>query len=169
MDEAVAARSEWFTIEREFNVPRELMFRVWTEPEHLLQWWGPKGVDVLTADVDLRPDGLYHYSMRTADGSVMWGRFVFSKVQPPERLEFISSFSDENRGITRHPMAPNWPREIQSVVTFEEVPGGTRVVVGWKPYNATAEERDTFERGRSSMQQGWSGTFERLADYLAKV
>jgi uncharacterized protein YndB with AHSA1/START domain len=108
--------------------------------------------------------------MKTPDGTVMWGKFVYREVVPPEKLVFISSFSDENGGLSRHPMAPTWPLEMFSVFSFEEQPGGkTKFTVRWSPHNATEEERKTFEAGRAGMNQGWSGTLEQLEAYLAKA
>jgi len=84
-------------------------------------------------------------------------------------LVFINSFSDESGGVTRHPGGPTWPLEMLSTFTFEEVPGGkTKFTVSWAPHNATAEEERTFDEGRNSMTQGWTGTLEQLEAYLTK-
>jgi uncharacterized protein YndB with AHSA1/START domain len=82
-------------------------------------------------------------------------------------MVFVSSFSDEAGGVTRHPMAPNWPLEMLSTFLFEEESGKTRFTVRWSPLNATEEERATFVAGHASMQQGWGGTLDKLAAYLA--
>jgi uncharacterized protein YndB with AHSA1/START domain len=119
--------------------------------------------------MDLRPGGTYLYGMRTPDGKDMWGRMVYREIVPPEKIVFINSFSDEQGGLTRHPMAPTWPMEMLSIFTFEEQPGGkTRFTVRWSPYNATAEEQAAFDKGHDSMNMGWSGTMENLEAYLAK-
>ena len=132
------------------------------------QWWGPKGFKVLHSKMDLRPGGTYHYGMESPDGHAMWGKFVYREVTPPERLVFINSFSDEKGGLTRHPMAPTWPLEMLSVFTFEEQPGGkTKFTITWSTHNASEEEQKTFDDGHASMTQGWGGTMEQLAAYLA--
>ena len=85
-------------------------------------------------------------------------------------MVFISSFSDEAGGVTRHPMAPTWPLELLSTFTFEEQPDGkTKVTIRWRPHNATDDERKTFDAGYDSMRQGWGGTLEQLEAYLAKA
>jgi uncharacterized protein YndB with AHSA1/START domain len=100
----------------------------------------------------------------------MWGKFVFREIVPPERLDFISSFSDEKGGTTRHPGHASWPLEMHSTFTFEELPGGkTKFTVSWAPHNAAEDEQKTFEAGRDSMRMGWTGTFEQLEAYLAKA
>lgn len=156
-----------FVISRSFDAPRELMFRVWTDPEHMQHWWGPKGFTVVYHKMDLRPGGSYHYCLRAPDGQHMWGKFVYRAVVKPERIVFVNSFSDEKGGITKHPMSPTWPLEMLSTITFTEQAGRTTVTVRWLPLNATEEERQTFETGFDSMQQGWTGTLDQLTAYLA--
>jgi uncharacterized protein YndB with AHSA1/START domain len=163
-----AGSSEEFVIFRMFDAPRERVWQAWTEPEHLQQWWGPKGFKVQTCKVDLRPGGIFHYGMQAPDGNAVWGRFVYREIVAPERLVFVVSFSDEKGGVTRHPWSANWPLHVLSTVSFEEQGRRTRLTVKWAPHAATGLERKTFEEGRPSMQQGWSGTFEQFADYLAR-
>jgi uncharacterized protein YndB with AHSA1/START domain len=158
-----------FVISRTFDAPRDLVWKAFTEPARMKQWWGPKGFTVIASKMDLRPGGTYHYGMKAPDGSDMWGKFVYREVAAPERMVFINSFSDEAGGIARHPMAPSWPLEMLSVFTFEEAPGGkTKFTIRWSPHNATEEERKTFDSSHDSMRQGWGGTLEQLTAYLAK-
>ena len=156
-----------FVIAREFEAPRELVFRVWTQAEHLKRWFSPKGFTVLTAKMDLRPGGVYHYGMRGPDGRDMWGRWVIREIVVPERLVFINSFSDESGGLARPPFPEPWPLEMLSRITFTESGGRTTVTVTWTPHDSTEAERKTFDAGRASMQQGWGGTLDQLAAYLA--
>jgi uncharacterized protein YndB with AHSA1/START domain len=158
-----------FVISREFDAPRDLVWKSWTEAQRLKQWWGPKGFVVHTSKVDLRPGGMFHYGMSAPDGTDMWGRFLYREIDPPARLEFIVSFSDPDGGITRHPGHPQWPLQMLSKVTFQETAGRTRVAVQWEAYEATEQERQTFQEGMASMQQGWTGTFEQFDDYLAQA
>jgi uncharacterized protein YndB with AHSA1/START domain len=165
----VAVSNQDFVITRIFDAPRDLVWKAFTDPEHMKKWWGPKGFTVIQSKMDLRPGGSYLYGMKAPDGSAMWGKFVYREVVPPERMVFINSFSDEAGGITRHPMAPTWPLEMLSTFTFEEAPGGkTKLTIRWSPHNATDEERKTFDAGHDSMRQGWGGTLEKLTAYLAK-
>lgn len=156
-----------FSITRVFDAPRELVWKAFTDPEHMKQWWGPKGSSIIASRMDLRVDGTYHGAMRDPAGQVMWAKFVYREVAEPERLVWIHSFSDEAGGITRHPLAPHWPLQLLTTVTFEVAPGRrTRLTLRWLPINATAEERAVFDAGRDSMHGGWSGTFDQLAHYL---
>ncbi len=130
-------------------------------------WWGPKGFKVISSKMDLRVGGGYHYGMLAPNGDPMWGKFVYREITPPERMVFISSFSDEAGNVARHPLHMKWPLELLASFTFEEEPDGkTRFTVRWSPHNATDEERETFEAGRGSMKQGWTGTMDQLETYL---
>ena len=158
-----------FVIARAFDVPRDLMFKVWTDPVHMQRWWGPKGFTVVHSKMDLRPGGIYHYCLKSPDGHDMWGKFVYREIVPPERIVWINSFSDAQAGVTRHPWHASWPLEMHSTLTLAEQAGRTTATVRWAPLNATEEERKTFEEGFDSMQKGWTGTLDQLTEYLAKA
>lgn len=165
-----AAPSKEFVISRVFDAPRDLMWKSFTEPEHMAQWWGHAGVKIVKSDMDLRVGGTYHYGMQNPDGQIMWGRQVFREVTPPDRIVLISSFSDEAAGLKRHPLAPQWPLQIYTIYKFEDAPGGkTRFTVIWSPYEATADEQAAFDAGHASMTGGWSGVFDKLDAYLART
>jgi uncharacterized protein YndB with AHSA1/START domain len=168
---STAAAGREFVIQRLLSAPREIVFRAWTEREQLMQWFGPKGVKIVKATLDLRPGGTFHYCMRWPDGSDMWGRWVFREIVPPQRLVFVSSFSNESGAIAKAPFFEHWPLETLSAVTFDEHAGigrGTLVTVRWSAMNATEPEAATFEANFDSMRGGWTGTFEQLEAYLAK-
>ena len=169
-DQATQAASKDFVMSRVFDAPRDLVWQCFTDPERMKQWWGPKDVKVIKAEMDLRVGGTYLYGMQTPDGKAMWGKFVYREITPPEKLVFINSFSDEAGGVTRHPMAPSWPLQLLSTFTFEDVPGGkTKFTVRWAPLNPTDDERTTFDAGHASMTGGWSGTMDKLEGYLASA
>jgi uncharacterized protein YndB with AHSA1/START domain len=155
-----------FVITREFNAPRELVWKAWTERERMMKWFGPKGFTMPAAKMDFRPGGTFHYCLCAPDGKEMWGRFVFREIVPPEKLILVNSFSDEDGGITRHPFSATWPLEMLTTTTLTERAGKTKLTIEWVPLNATDEERRTFDAMRDSMTQGWTGTFEQLEGYL---
>lgn len=169
IDRRAGAQESGFVISRVFDAPRELVWKAFTEAERLKHWWGPKGFTIGKCEVDLRPGGIFRYSLRSPDGQDMWGRFVYREIAAPERLVAIVSFTDEQGEIARHPLSPSWPLEILSTLTFAEHGSGTKLTVRWAPHNATEAERQTFEAGHDSMRQGWTGTLDQLADYLARA
>lgn len=157
-----------FVISREFNATRDLMWQVWTQPEHFGRWFGPKGVVVNLAKMDLRAGGMLHYSMKTADGKDLWGRAMYREVVPSSRLVWINSFSDPAGGITPHPFTPDpWPLQLLTEITFVESAGRTTVTVNWLPYEASEVEWQTFDKNRESMKGGWGGTLDQLGAHLA--
>lgn len=155
-----------FVISRTFDAPRHLMWKVWTEAERLKEWFGPKGMPIFSCDLDFGVGGVFLYGMRQPNGVEFWGRWVFREITEPEKLVFVVSFSDDQGNIARHPWNAEWPLEILSTITFEENENSTTVTVRWIPINATDIERKTFEQGRDSMRQGWTGTLDKLDDYL---
>ena len=158
-----------FRISRVFDAPRDVVFRVWTEREHLAKWFGPKGMEISHCTNDLRPGGVMHYAMRSANGFEMWGRWLYREIAPPRLLVFVVSFSDPEGRITRAPFEGEWPLEMLAIVTFEDENGRTRVTVRSSAINAGEAARKTFDAGHDSMQMGWSGTFDVLAEYLATL
>lgn len=158
-----------FSITRTIAAPRDLVFRAHTEIEHLKHWWGPKGLTMMKCTVDLRPGGLFHYGMKAPDGSIMWGRWVFREISPPEKLSYVVSFSDEQGGITRHPMASNWPVEMLSTAVFTEKDGITTMILTVRPLDASDQETKVFTEGFDSMKQGFGGTYDQLDMYLTTI
>jgi uncharacterized protein YndB with AHSA1/START domain len=156
-----------FVIERVYDAPRSRVWTAWTDPEALKKWWGPRGSKAHTCRVDLRPGGLFLYGMTGADGTELWGRFLYREIAAPTKLVFIVSFSDAQAGVTRNPWSPEWPLHMLSTVEFEELaPGRTKVTVTWLPYEASEAERRAFDQGRESLKHGWGGTLDKLADHL---
>lgn len=156
-------------ITRELNAPRGLVFKVWTEAEHLAHWWGPKGFTLVVSNLDFRPGGLFHYCMKSPDGFVMWGRFDYREIIAPEKIVFTNSFSDEAGNITRAPFSAIWPLKILNTLVLTEQDGKTLLTLSGYPIDATEEECAAFEGMHANMQQGFAGTFEQLEAYLATL
>ena len=158
-----------FTISRTFNVPRELMWKAWSERLRFMQWFGPKGFKMPAGKMDFRPGGSFHYCLESPEGNEMWGKFAYREISAPEKIVLVDAFSDEAGSLTRHPMSANWPLELLSTFTLTEENGRTTVTVEWNPVNPTEEERKTFDTSHEAMKQGWTGTLDQLAAYLAKA
>ncbi|MFD0670897.1 SRPBCC domain-containing protein [Cohnella sp. GCM10027633] len=155
-------------LKREFNAPRELVYKVWTEPKHFGSWWGPKGFSLEVAKMDVRPGGMFLGCQKSPDGQhAMWGKFVYREVQAPEKLVWVQSFSDEEGNTVRAPFNPNWPLEILNVLTLVENDGVTVLTLEGGPLNASDDEQAAFDAMAPMVGQGFAGTFEQLANYLA--
>ncbi|MVN85571.1 SRPBCC domain-containing protein [Deinococcus sp. HMF7620] len=150
-------------LERTFAAPPELVFAAFTQPEHLRQWWGPRGWTLTHCTVDLRPGGRWHYCMKCVDpaqgdfyGMESWGLGIYQEIEAPGRLVYTDYFSDAEGTINEE--LPT----TQSILTFEEVDGQTRVVS--RSVYATPEALKTvMDMG---MLQGITETWDRLAEYL---
>lgn len=163
---------EEFVISRTFDAPRDLVWKAWTSAEALAQWWGPKGADLRVIKLDFRPGGIFHYAMVCPPSQDMYGRLIYREVKAPERLAFVSSFSDAEGGITRAPfpqLQGKWPLEVLNIMTLTEQEGTTTMSLRGGPINATEEERKIYAGMRDSMRQGFGGSFAKLDDYLAKA
>ena len=97
------------------------------------------------------------------------GVSFYREILVPQKIILVNYFSDEAGGITRHPFSATWPLEMLTTTTLVERGGKTLLTIEWVPLNASEEELKTFNAMRSSMTQGWTGNFEQLDEYLAKV
>ena len=158
-----------FVLSRTFDASREQMWKAWTERTQLMQWFGPKGFTMPAAKMDFRPGGSFHYCLQSPDGKEMWGKFTYREISAPERIVLVNSFSDEAGGVTRHPFSSTWPLQMLSTFTMTEHEGKTTATVEWVPIDPTPEERETFDGAHDGMRQGWGGTFDQLAAYLATL
>jgi len=157
-----------FVINRSFEAPQDVVFEMWTNPEHLARWLPPTGLDMRFLRADIRTGGASLYCMGN-DAFTMYGRAHYEEVRRPDLLVYTQQFCDEQENIARHPMAPVWPETMRTTVEFNpEGENRTRVTVTWEVAGkASAEELAAFLAHRSSMTQGWSGSFDKLDTVLA--
>jgi uncharacterized protein YndB with AHSA1/START domain len=164
------ATGQDFVTTRIFEAPRELVWKCFTEPARMKEWWGPKGSTIVASTMDLRVGGTYHGAMRDPEGRVVWAKFVYREIVAPQRLVWEHSFSDQAGGLTRHPLSPTWPLKLLTTVTFEETPDRrTKLTLRWAPLDTSEQEQKTFDLAHDSMRGGWAGTFDQLAAYLTRA
>ena len=142
-------------ITRIFDAPRSLVFKAWTDPEHLAQWWGPKGFTAPVCEIDARVGGAIRIHMRSPDGAVYPMKGEIREIVAPERLVFTNIAVDE---------AGNHIIEGLTTVTFAEEGGKTRLNLHTRG-TAVVEIAVAFLQG---MEQGWSQSLEKLAGYLSR-
>jgi len=153
----VTATDSEIVLTRDFEAPRETVFRAWTDAGWLARWWAPAGFTTPHVAVDLRVGGRFHYCMRSPEGTDYWGVGLYREIVPPERIVYVDSFADEDGQPvppSRYGMSEDHPEEAIVEVTFEELAGGTRVVLRHS-MAATVTERE-------GAIQGWSEMLERL-------
>jgi uncharacterized protein YndB with AHSA1/START domain len=144
------------TLTRTLDAPRELVWAVWTEPEHMAKWWGPKHFTNPVCELDVRPGGKILIHMRAPDGTVYPMSGVFREIARPERLAF-TAFAEGLDG-TKY-------LESHTVVTFEAQGARTKVTV-----KATAKGLHPLApQMLAGMEAGWAQSLERLEELTAAI
>jgi uncharacterized protein YndB with AHSA1/START domain len=138
-------------ITRIFDAPRDLVFKCWTDPEHMAKWHGPKGFTSTVLKNDLRPGGAYRIHMRGPDGDDHWTQGVFREIVEPERLVMVGSWADAEGNPTRP--------ETVLTLTFEEHDGKTKLTLHNSGFESVS--------ARDSHRGGWSSSLDCLAEYLS--
>lgn len=142
-------------LSRLVDAPRSLVWRAWTDPKHVGQWWGPDGFRNTIHEMDLRPGGVWRFVMHGPDGTDYPNKIVFREVKEPERLAY-DHMSDGGEGT-----APEI--RFQVLVSFETEGTGTRVTM--RSTFPSAEARDYVVREFGAIEGG-KQHLGRLADYL---
>lgn len=155
-----------FVISRKVKASRQTVWDVYTQVEHLLHWFSPKGVSMSSTGMDFRVGGKFHYCQALEGGGTLWGLWQFREIQAPQTIVLMQHFSDEHGGVSRNPWNVSWPLRTLSTTTFIEQDGGTLLTIQWEPYEASEQEQATFLAGHSSMNPGWSSVLEKLEEYL---
>lgn len=160
------AAAKEVVIVRVFDAPRELVYRAWSDAEHLLRWYAPDGCTLSYCKVDVRRGGALHSCIRTPDGTECWCSGVYKEVMPPERLVFTLHLSDARGGFVEPKDShlggfPEWPRETTVTVTFENLSGKTKLTL-----HQTVQEEVAR---RTGAYPSWLQMFDRLAGVLAKA
>lgn len=168
--EKESTHQEIFVINRSFNAPIEMMFDLWTKPEHFAKWLPPTGFTMQFHRIDIREGGEGFYSM-TNGQFTMYGRVDYLEVRRPDHLKYTQYFTDAQEHISRHPGAPIWPEKMQTTVTLTpEGEFGTRVTVRWEVYgDATPEEVGAFVAEKAGMTKGWTGSFDKLEELVEQT
>ncbi|MFM9874136.1 MAG: SRPBCC family protein [Fimbriimonadaceae bacterium] len=161
-----------FKITRIFNAPRDLVWECWTKAEHIGKWFKPSGFTDnpnFKGKFSFEVGDYNHYCMVAPDGTEIYGKYTFTEIDPKDKIVYINAFSDAEANLARHPMAPSWPLELLTTVTF--TPDGDQTILNltWEPINATQKELDTFATSLEGCAQGWGGTFENLDRYIGSL
>lgn len=156
-----------YVLEREFDAPRELVWKTWTDPQLLVRWYGPR-VETIVHRLEVKPGGLWLGEMRW-DGKSNYQRVEYTEVTPPERLVWLHSVSDGDWNVIANPMMPDWPRVLLTTVTFEEDGGRTKLRLTWVPHEASEAEIACFSAALAGMDKGWGAGMALLEELLAEL
>ncbi len=148
-------------LSRVFKAPRELVWKAWTDPERVRQWWGPKHFTAPHCTLDFRVGGIYLFCMRAPDGRDYWTTGVYREIVPMDRIVYTDSFADEhgNRVPGSHyGMGDDFPEELVVTLTFEEHDGKTRFTLQHAGMPAGTH--------REMASAGWNESLDKLAASL---
>jgi uncharacterized protein YndB with AHSA1/START domain len=147
-------------IERTFEAAVNIIWQMWTDPEHFKQWYGPQGFTVPVADMDLRVGGKRLICMASPDGSMkMWTTGEFTEIVSSERLVYTESPADENGNAVSPSamgMPEGYPATTEVTVLLEDLGGRTKMVMTHAGVPAS-----------SGAGGGWEQAFDKLADHIA--
>jgi uncharacterized protein YndB with AHSA1/START domain len=143
-------------ITREFDAPRELVFKVVTDPELLPQWWGPRYLSTIVDKMDVRPGGQWRFLNRDAQGNEYAFHGVYHEVLAPERI--IDTFEFEGLPETGH--------VTLETLRLVELPGGRTRLITQSVFQSVIDRDAALQ---SSMESGINDTYDRLSEILEKA
>jgi uncharacterized protein YndB with AHSA1/START domain len=135
---------------RVFDAPRELVWKAWSDPKHIVQWWGPKGFTTTMQEMDFRPGGTWRFIMHGPEGPEYQNQFIYREIVKPERITYS------------HVSGPLF----EATVTFTAQGDKTRVEV--RMVFESAELREKVAKDFGAVE-GLHQTLERLGQLLAKM
>ena len=145
-------RTDGFVLTRVFDAPVELVWRCFTEQEHLAKWSAPRGYTITTGEGDVRVGGKYRCCMRAADGTELWLGGTYREIVPHKRLVMTHIWDDEN--------GKPGPETLVTV-RFEDAGGRTKVTLEQTGFTSDAD--------RDGHREGWSECLDLLAEHLATM
>ncbi|WP_431803156.1 SRPBCC domain-containing protein [Halobacillus andaensis] len=153
-------------LERSFDAPRDIVFKMFKDPEHLKHWWGPNGWELPVCQVDFRPGGTWHFCMKCMDqnqgeyyGMESWGKVVYKDIIEPELITYTDYFSDAEGNIDE-----TMPSS-EITLEFIDVDGKTKLV-NRTEYESAEALNKVMDMG---MLQGITETWNRLEEHLKEV
>jgi uncharacterized protein YndB with AHSA1/START domain len=152
-DQAAVSERE-IALSRVVDAPRELVWRAWTQLEHLERWWGPDGFTTTTHEIDVRVGGVWRFIMHGPDGVDYNNRLTFREVTPPDHLTYVHD--EEGAGLVP---------EFTTTVTFEDVDGKTRVTMR-SEFASKADRDRVWEDGA---KEGGMQMLARMAGYVQEL
>ncbi|HYF31002.1 MAG TPA: SRPBCC domain-containing protein [Chitinophagaceae bacterium] len=140
------------TLKRTFNVPRKLVWEAWTRPEHIAQWWGPKGMEVNIIEHDFKPGGKWKYVMLMPDGNEFTCDGVYEEIVAPEKIVTSANFKPMTEGVVLHVLFEE--NEDKTTFTFSVI----------HPTEAYCRQQE-----KMGFYNGWGSTFDRLDKFVSSL
>ena len=151
--------SRRLTITRQYRAPRDLVWQVWTDPQHVAAWWGPFGPDKTACDIELVVGGMFAVSMTAPDGSEHPSRGVITELKPPEKLVI------EGDAEAPDACGAGLPPRAVVTISFEEVAGGTKLTLD----AVFPSEHALTQANASGYQESWNETLQALDAFITDL
>lgn len=158
LDFAAVADDRRLELERVLSAPRELVWKMFSDPYHLARWWGPKGFTNPVVELDFRVGGRWHHVMRGPDGRDYPADSEFIEIVPPERIVY------RNRQRADAVFDGNPPPSFLRVITFADRGDGTTLLRLEAYFDTAAEKTAVTRRG---FAEGTLESWDKLAAVLA--
>mgnify|MGYP001209456275 FL=1 len=152
------AKNTELSFSRVFDAPRALVWKAWTDPSHIEQWWGPNGFTGQSCKMDLRTGGLFDLTLCTPSGVCYPCRGKFHEIIEPERIVY------DGEAVEGHPCGAGLPPHSRVTVTFAERNRQTTLTLHTSFISAAQREAAT----QAGYRQGWEDSLQRLAAMLIK-
>jgi uncharacterized protein YndB with AHSA1/START domain len=165
MGENIVSDIERMVITRVFDAPRELVWKAWTDPKYVMQWWGPKGFTAPFCQMDVRVGGKSLFCMKSPDGQECWNLVEYHEVVLHEKIVSSMHFSD-SKGNKVDPAQLGMEYEAidgaYDVTLFEDLGNGqTKLTqIGNEPMESAKE---------SGQMEGWIQILDKLAAVIAEL
>ena len=148
-------------IRREFNSSLQKLWQAWTEPEQVMQWWGPKSFTCPVSKIDFRVGGKYLFSMRGPEGKDNWSTGTYKEIIPMKKIVCTDSFSDKDGNVihaAEYGLPGNWPTELLVTLVFEDMNGKSKLTL---THSGIPEEM------QRQTQNGWEESLDKLDAFLS--
>jgi uncharacterized protein YndB with AHSA1/START domain len=119
--------TERMVVTRVLDAPRELVWKAWTGPKYVVQWWGPKGFTAPFCEMDFRVGGKFLLCMRAPDGQEVWSGGEYFEIVLHEKIVYSMYFADAEGnkvGPAQYGIEHEAMDDAHDVITFEDLGNG---------------------------------------------
>jgi uncharacterized protein YndB with AHSA1/START domain len=165
MTKNAANEPERLVVTRVFDAPRELVWKAWTDPKYVAQWWGPKGFTSPVCKIDFRVGGKFLFCMRTPDGQELWTGGEYIEIVTHEKVVYSMYFADAEGNkveAAQYGIEHEAIEDAHDVILFEDFGNGQTKL--------TLIGNETMESAKESGQlEGWNQILDKIAAVVAEL
>lgn len=150
----ISMEERTLVILRMFDAPRELVFKMWSDPSHLICWMGPREYPAMKVDNDFRVGGKWRIGLRSVDGTEdLWQSGIYREIEEPKKLAFTFAWEGMKGGTP--------PNETFVSIELEDVAGKTRMTFRQFLFDTVSN--------RNGHNYGWNSAFDRFEAHLTTL